>query len=91
MTKQPERLFIITHSQVQLLVKYVMSVPTGNLPGSQLVQVLDHIDKLPEVPASILPLLQSMRNAGAAAAPVAGPVKVVKGNGVEDPAPENEG
>ncbi len=58
MKKQPQTVYIIAHSDFQRVVDYVMSVPTGTLPGSRLAETLNILDNLTMVPAHAVPILE---------------------------------
>lgn len=56
---KPETLLLITNSDFKKVVDYMLSVPTGTLPGSRLAEVLNILDRLIVVPSAVVPVLQS--------------------------------
>lgn len=56
--QKKEAVYLIKHSQFQKVVDYVMSVPTGTLPGSRLAETLNILDNLTMVPAQAVPTLE---------------------------------
>lgn len=56
--KQKEPVLLLRHSEFKKVVDYIMSVPTGTLPGSRLAETLNILDNLTIVPAQAVPMLE---------------------------------
>jgi hypothetical protein len=55
---QQEPIYFLTQADLNEVVSYVLSVPTGTLPGSRLAKVLNKLDTLQQLPPALLPILR---------------------------------
>lgn len=58
MNKQ-EPVLLLRRSEFQKVINYLMESPTGALPGSRLVEVLNILDNLQVIPAQAVPMLEN--------------------------------
>lgn len=79
-----EPVFLLRKSQLDQLVNYLVSVPTGTLPGARLVQVMNTLDTLEPVPQPVVDIMTKLPRQPAAAPPKQAPPKA-------DPAPPENG
>lgn len=57
--KKQEPVLLLKHSDFKKVVDYILSVPTGTLPGSRLAETLNILDNLAVVPAHAVPVLEN--------------------------------
>jgi len=87
--KRPEAVLLLKQSDLKKIVEYVLSVPTGTLPGGRLADVLNTLDTLSVVPAQAVPMLEGLLKQIAKPSPFDSPgphaPPEAKPNGAETP------